>query len=88
MLLSHRRDSITSDILEEEVLPIDDEIQLVTVPTNFEIQSLGNVPFIINTTDSNDAFEDDTADDNKNDILDDPNNSSMKGCVVCSIFLD
>ena len=39
--------NVEDDLVEEEVLPTDDEIQLVSVPTDLEMQSLENIPFII-----------------------------------------
>ena len=37
-----------------------------------------NIPFVISTNDDNETFEGDN--ENENDIIDDPNNSSMEGC--------
>ena len=71
-------------LVEQEVLPTDDEIQLVSVPTDLEMQSLENIPFVIATNDDNETCED----DNEIEIIDDPNNSSMEGCEVCQLSLD
>ena len=76
--------NVEEDLVEQEVLPTDDKIQLLSVPTDLEMQSLENIPFVIATNDDNETCED----DNENEIIDDPNNSSMEGCVVCHLLLD
>ena len=51
--------NVEEDIIEQEVLPTDDEIQLVNVPIDLEMQSLENIPFVISTNDDNETFEGD-----------------------------
>ena len=59
----------------EEMLPTDDEIELVT--DDLDIQDLNGIPFVIEAEDTNGG----------NDIVQDLNNSSMHGCIVCSTLL-
>ena len=71
------------EVVEDEVLPTDNEIQLVEVPNDFEVQNLENIPFVV-TTGGDDIF---TTVENANEIIEDANNSSMEGCVVCSYLV-
>ena len=64
------------EVVEDEVLPTDDEIQLVEVPNDFEVQNLESIPFVV-TTGGDDIFT----------TVENANNSSMKGCVVCSYLV-
>ena len=36
-------------VVEEEVLPSDNEIRLMEVPDNFEVQTSDNIPFVVTT---------------------------------------
>ena len=47
------------------------------------MQNLENIPFVV-TTGGDDIF---TSVENANDIIEDANNSSMEGCVVCSYLV-
>ena len=70
----------------EEVVQNEQNIDVVTVPADFQMQSLENIPFIIQQDASEVTEESDV--DNGNDIIEDLNNSSMEGCVACSnLFL-
>ena len=64
--------NVEEGLFVQEDLPTEDEIQLVSVPTDLEMQSLKNIPFVIATNDDNETCED----DNESEIIDDPNKTA------------